>query len=196
MKGGFNLKPFFNKLSQICQQGYHHFKNKAGFSNLELTIMALILIVLISGIADFSKTATADSSVSPVINYIAETIAEQGGLNTTAPEGYKGTYTTSAKLLANIKQSMDSIGVPEDRWQLYIDTEPSNPSNDLILVRPNTNTGTFDYKSEIDILFKYQNGFDLLELSLPGKLPTLNRTTARHVITTYYERTGSDVGYE
>lgn len=189
-KGGFVLKPI---ISRFLLKPLPYLKNQKGFSTLEITIGTLILITIICAVTDFSKTTAADSSVSALANYVAETISEQGGLNTTAPASYKGSYTTSATLLSNINRSMDSIGIPDTHWTLYLQAPGSS---DFIEVKPTTDTGTFPYKSEVTILLTYQNRFSLLNNALPGNLPDLNRQLSRRAVTTYFERNSSDIGFD
>lgn len=190
MKGGFLLK---QTLSRLLSKPYQWLKNQKGFSNLELAIGTLILITIICAITDFSKTTAADSSVSALANYVSETISEQGGLNSTAPASYKGTYTTTSTLLNHIRQSMDSIGIPDSHWQLYL---KGPDATEFIEVRPTTDTGTYPYKSEVTIMIAYQNNLSLLSDALPGTLPDLNRQITRRAITTYFDRNSSGIGFE
>ncbi len=180
-------------VSRFLKKPLNYLKNQKGFSNLELAVGTLIIVTLICAITDFSKTTAADSSISAIANYVSETISEQGGLNTTAPAGYKGTYTTSKMLLNNIHQSMKSIGIPDGQWKLYLQ---GPNSSDLIEVKSTTNTGTYPYKSEITLVLTYQNKMKLLNQNLPGKFPDLNRQLTRRVITTYFDRTAGDIGFE
>lgn len=167
--------------------------NQKGFSSLEITIGVIILLVIISAITDFSRTAAADSSVSAIANYVAETLSEQGGLSQTKPEGFIGNYVKPNELLSHIKQSMDSIGIPEDRWKLELQTESDGSPR---LITSGSDFETLPYKSKLTIILTYQNKLSLLNQQLPVNLPDLNRRLVRKVVTTYFERTASDIEFD
>ena len=181
------------RITHVLTQSVKRLKNNKGFSNIELVLGTLIILTLVCAIADFSKTSAADSSVSALANYVSETISEQGGLNTKAPDNYPGNYTTSATLIDNITTSMNSIGIPEDDWTLSIEG-PGNSG--FIEVTRNTNTGTYPYKSQVTIRLTYSNGFDLLNQNLPTELPELSRQLVRRTVTTYFERSNGSIGFE
>lgn len=172
---------------------FSYLKNKKGFSNLEITIGTLILILIICAITDFSKTSAADSSVSAIANYVAETLSEQGGLSATPPSGYNGSYTTPKDLINYVKQSMDSIGISEDRWALYLKTDTDASPRRITVA---SDFGTLPYKSNLTIILNYQNKLPLINQNIPGSLPDLNRQMVRKVVTTYFDRTSSNIEFD
>lgn len=129
-------------------------KSKKGASTVEFTYtMLLFLMLLISGLELFMM-GYKYITVSDFANGVASTIAVQGGLRTTSPNGYNAGgsfYTNSYAMMNSVDSLSKKIGQPTSDISIRIKYQPAGTNS--------FTTTTLSSSSNIEI--PYGNSFEV-----------------------------------
>lgn len=126
----------------------HKIKRKNGSSTIEFVISMMTLLLLFIVVLEFFMLGHKYISISSFANNITQTIALQGGIQSSAPRGFSAgstRYLTSSGVMQNINSLANMIGQDSNSITVKIKYTTRGGSWD------NTTTRTIDGSSNIRI---------------------------------------------
>ena len=180
-------------------------KDKKGLNSIEMVIGSLIVITLFAGMTDFIKISNRMQSISSTISYISKVLSNQGCLANNPESVYvkpDGTqyynisyiknqkYIDSRTLFNTISRIMQSDGIGNDEWRIFIDGQP---------LTQDTKTKVFDFRERIPVEVQIDYRWGTLSNLLPigGDVLSGTLTSSQEIVSTYRIReAGSDAGFE
>lgn len=154
---------------------------KRGMTSLEIVICVLVTIVAFCGYIDMSNIMNRMNVLSQNTGYITRVVGKQGGVRRDEIANFSGTYVTASHLYNNVKAAMNSAGIEDTEWRVYIDNQRLSPA---------LNVSTKDYGSTIDVRVEVDYAWSLTENYVPLNLSGTKESTGR-VFTTHKIRNRS-----
>lgn len=180
-------------------------KEKKGINSIQMAMSSLMVIAVITCMVDFIIISNRMQNISSTINYISRVMSNQGCLANTPETSCKinsesGIYkieyiknkkfVKSSELYETIKSMMNSDGIKDSEWRVYIDGQ---------LLTPSTVTKTFDFKSKIPIEVQIDYRWTNLSNILPVNESTLSGTfnSQIFIVSTYKVRAeDGNIGFD
>lgn len=161
------------------QESINKKKNrKKGMTSLEVVLCVLVTIVAFCGYIDMSNIMNRMNVLSQNTGYVSRVVGKQGGIRRDEIDNFAGTYVTSEHLYRNVKEAMNSAGIPDREWRVYIDNQRLSPV---------TNIRTKDYGSTVDIRVEVDYEWTLTQNYVPLNLSGTKDSTGS-VFTTHKVR--------
>ena len=159
-------------------------KNTRGLNTFELVIISFIVIIAVTVFVDLTNIQRKHQAVSTTINYVARTIAPQGGLRQSKPPQYLNEYYNSQSLYNDVKKAMNSADIADGEWTLSIKT----PTNGNVVISPYTNLDIVDIGKNMEVTLTINYKWKLASQLTPIK-PTGSNTAKRVATSTFKVRT-------
>lgn len=151
---------------------------KKGMTSLEIVVAVMVVLVILCGFVDLTGILNRLNTVSQNTAYVSRVVGRQGGVQSRKIDNFDGRYVTSKELYLNVKQSMNSTGIPDDEWEVRIDGTPIGAS---------TNIPVKDYGSTMKIEVEVDYDWDLTDNFVPMDFSNTS-VSENKVFTTYKVR--------
>lgn len=163
-------------------------RERKGFGSIEIVISSMIVLMMVAGLIDMIQITQRFDATSQATDYVSRIIQKQGGVQTYRIDNYKGRYTTSNALYNNVKDMMDTNGIPEEDWDLTLTLESGNTYH----LSPTVSVPLVNYGHRIRVTLSVDYRWNLLASMFPGN-PTGNRQATKEVLSGYQIRDNTEM---
>lgn len=153
-------------------------RGRNGSMAIEIVIGCFIFLMVFCLLMDLVMLGWRFSVVSQTNSYVARTVGLQGGVLSSAPQGFPGgndAYLSTSELMSGIQRSFEKGGIASDEFTVLIDGHPLSSG------------ARIDYREDIEIQIEVDYQWKYLSTMIPGAVDN-TITSRRSVISEFKYR--------
>lgn len=150
-----SLREQYKKLTQRFR------KDKKGSLAIEVVIGCFVFLIVLCFLTDITLLGWRFAVVSQTNSYIARTVGLQGGVLSSAPDGFPGgnaAYISKSELASNIAANFEKAGIQSGEYTVTINGSPLSSGAKI------------DYREQINIETKVKYKWAMVSNFIPGNI--------------------------